>query len=93
LKIVGSKRSMVVGKELEIRRWFSRSHLYSSAFLVTVKYNPHGEAERFTLHGAGWGHGVGLCQIGAAVMATRGFSAEQILRHYFRGIEIKKIYF
>jgi SpoIID/LytB domain protein len=92
LKIVGSKKSMVVGKELEIRRWVSRSHLYSSAFLVTVKYNPHGEAERFTLHGAGWGHGVGLCQIGAAVMATRGFSAEQILRHYFRGVEIQKIY-
>ena len=86
LKIVGSKRSMVVGKELEIRRWLSRSHLYSSAFVVTV------EADRFTLHGAGWGHGVGLCQIGAAVMATRGFSAEEILRHYFRGVEIQKIY-
>jgi len=86
LKIVGSKRSMVVGKELEIRRWLSRSHLYSSAFVVTV------EAERFILHGAGWGHGVGLCQIGAAVMATRGFSAEEILRHYFRGVEIKKVY-
>jgi len=92
LKIVGSKRSMVVGKELEIRRWLSRSHLYSSAFLVTVKYNPHGEVERFILHGAGWGHGVGLCQIGAAVMATRGFSAEEILRHYFQGVEIKRIY-
>jgi stage II sporulation protein D len=92
LKIVGSKRSMTVGKELEIRRWLSRSHLYSSAFLVTVNYNPHGEAERFTFHGAGWGHGVGLCQIGAAVMATQGFSAEEILRHYFRGVEIKKIY-
>jgi stage II sporulation protein D len=92
LKIVGSKRSRVVGKELEIRRWLSRSHLYSSAFLVTIKYNPHGEAERFTLQGAGWGHGVGLCQIGAAVMATRGFSAEEILRHYFRDTEIKKIY-
>jgi SpoIID/LytB domain protein len=50
------------------------------------------EADRFTLHGAGWGHGVGLCQIGAAVMATRGFSAEEILRHYFRGVEIQKIY-
>ena len=86
LKIVGSKRSIVVGKELEIRRWLSRSHLYSSAFLVTV------EAERFIFHGAGWGHGVGLCQIGAAVMATRGFSAEEILRHYFRGVEIQKIY-
>jgi len=86
LKIVGSKRSMVVGKELEIRRWLSRSHLHSSAFIVTV------EGERFIFHGAGWGHGVGLCQIGAAVMATRGFSAEEILKHYFRGVEIKKIY-
>jgi SpoIID/LytB domain protein len=86
LKIVGSKRSMVVGKELEIRRWLSRSHLYSSAFVVTV------EGDRFVFHGAGWGHGVGLCQIGAAVMATKGFSAEEILKHYFRGMEIKKIY-
>jgi SpoIID/LytB domain protein len=86
LRIIGSKRSMVVGKELEIRSWLSRSHLYSSAFIVTV------EGERFTLHGAGWGHGVGLCQIGAAVMATKGFSAEEILRHYFRGVEIKRVY-
>ena len=86
LKIVGSKRSIVVGKELEIRRWLSRSHLYSSAFIVKV------EAGRFTLHGAGWGHGVGLCQIGAAVMATRGFSAEEILKHYFKGIQMKRIY-
>jgi len=92
LKIVGSNKSMVVGKELEIRRWLSKSHLYSSAFVVRVKYNPHGEAERFILHGAGWGHGVGLCQIGAAVMAAQGFSAEKILEHYFRGTEIKKIY-
>jgi SpoIID/LytB domain protein len=86
LHITGSKRSMVVGKELEIRRWFSRTHLYSSAFMVTA------DAERFIFHGAGWGHGVGLCQIGAAVMAIQGFSAEEILRHYFRGVEIKKIY-
>ena len=86
LKIVGSKKSMVVGKELEIRRWLSRSHLYSSAFIVTS------DAERFIFHGAGWGHGVGLCQIGAAVMAIQGFSAEEILRHYFRGTEIRKIY-
>jgi SpoIID/LytB domain protein len=92
LKIVGSKMSMAVGKELEIRRWLSRSHLYSSAFLVKVKYNPKSEAERFTFHGAGWGHGVGLCQIGAAVMSTRGFSAEEILRHYFRGTKIKRVY-
>jgi len=86
LKIVGSKKSMVVGKELEIRRWLSRSHLYSSAFVVTL------EDGRFTFHGAGWGHGVGLCQIGAGVMASLGFRAEGILKHYFRGVEIKKIY-
>jgi SpoIID/LytB domain protein len=86
LKIVGSKRRMIVGKELEIRRWLSRTHLYSSAFVVVY------EANQFTFHGAGWGHGVGLCQIGAAVMATQGFSAEEILKHYFRGVEIKKIY-
>jgi stage II sporulation protein D len=86
LKIVGSKRSMVIGKELEIRRWFSRSHLYSSAFIVTV------ETGRLIFHGAGWGHGVGLCQIGAAVMATKGFSAEEILKHYFRGVQIQRIY-
>jgi SpoIID/LytB domain protein len=86
LRIVGSKRSVVVGKELEIRRWLSRSHLYSSAFIVKP------EARRFVFHGAGWGHGVGLCQIGAAVMATRGFSAEEILNHYFTNVELKKIY-
>ena len=86
LKIVGSHLSVVVGKELEIRRWLSRSHLYSSAFVVTI------EDERFIFRGAGWGHGVGLCQIGAAVMASQGFSAEDILKHYFRGVEIKKIY-
>ena len=86
LRIVGSKRNMVVGKELEVRRWLSRSHLYSSAFIVKV------EGGRFIFHGAGWGHGVGLCQIGAAVMASRGFSAEQILNHYFQEVEIKKVY-
>jgi SpoIID/LytB domain protein len=86
LRIVGSKRSVLVGKELEIRRWLSHSHLYSSAFIVER------QEERFVFHGAGWGHGVGLCQIGAAIMATRGFSAEEILKHYFRGVEIKKIY-
>jgi SpoIID/LytB domain protein len=83
---------MVVGKELEIRRWLSRSHLYSSAFLVKVKQDPRGKAESFTFQGAGWGHGVGLCQIGAAVMASRGFSAEEILKHYFQGAAIEKIY-
>ena len=92
LKIVGSKRAMVVGKELEIRRWLSRSHLYSSAFIVTMEGSSRGKADRFIFHGAGWGHGVGLCQIGAAVMANKGFSAEQILMHYFPGVESRKLY-
>jgi stage II sporulation protein D len=92
LRIVGSKRSIVVGKELEIRRWLSRSHLYSSAFIVKTECNFQGEVERFIFHGAGWGHGVGLCQIGAAVMATKGFIAEDILKHYFPGTQIRNIY-
>ena len=92
LRIVGSKMSMIVGKELEIRRWLSRSHLYSSAFTVAVERNPQGKAEKFVFHGAGWGHGAGLCQIGAAVMASQGSSAEEILKHYFQGVEIRKIY-
>jgi peptidoglycan hydrolase-like amidase len=92
LRIKGSKRSMVVGKELEIRRWLSRSHLYSSAFLVETQSGSHGRIERFIFHGAGWGHGVGLCQIGAAVMAGRGFSAEAILSHYFTGVEERRVY-
>lgn len=86
LKIVGSKRTMIVGKELEIRKWLSRSHLYSSAFVV--ERTLHG----FRLHGAGWGHGVGLCQIGAAVMGERGFNYRQILSHYFKDAEIRSIY-
>ncbi len=92
LRIVGSKRDMVVGKELEIRRWLSRSHLYSSAFIVKAECNTRGDVERFVFHGAGWGHGVGLCQIGAAVMAVKGFTAEEILRHYFPGAELRNIY-
>jgi SpoIID/LytB domain protein len=92
LRIAGSKKTIVVGKELEIRRWLSRSHLYSSAFVVEARRDSRGKIERFILRGAGWGHGVGLCQIGAAVMAGRGFSAEEILKHYFRGAGLKKIY-
>jgi len=88
LKIAGSRKSVIVGKELEIRRWLSRSHLLSSAFTVRKKE----EAGGFVFHGAGWGHGVGLCQIGAAVMADRGFPAAFILKHYFRGAGIQKIY-
>lgn len=86
LKIVGSKRTLTVGKELEIRRWLSPSHLYSSAFAVEKNNG------RFILRGAGWGHGVGFCQIGAAVMAVEGWKAEDIVKHYFKGAELQKLY-
>ncbi len=92
LRITGSKQTIVIGKELEIRRWLSPTHLYSSAFIVSKKDGADGQPDSFTLTGAGWGHGVGLCQIGAAVMAKKGFTAEEILGHYFTGVEIKKIY-
>ena len=92
LKIEGSKRTMIVGKELEIRRWLSPSHLLSSAFVVSKTNASDGSVESFTLAGGGWGHGVGLCQIGAAVMASKGFKAEEILAHYFTGANIKKLY-
>jgi SpoIID/LytB domain protein len=83
----------VIGKELEIRRALSRSHLYSSAFVVrSVQGHLSDYPVRFTLIGAGWGHGVGLCQIGAAVMADRGHTYEEILSHYFRGAEISELY-
>ena len=92
LKIEGSKRTILVGKELEIRRWLSESHLLSSAFVVSKEIGKNGKASRFILHGGGWGHGVGLCQIGAAVMATKGFKAEEILPHYFIGASLRKLY-
>lgn len=90
LKIVGSRKTYVIGKELEIRKTLSSSHLFSSAFVVEKQQN---ETEtRFVLHGAGWGHGVGLCQIGAAVMGSQGFTYEQILNHYFKGASLTKKY-
>jgi len=92
LQIVGTKKTMIVGKELEIRRWLSRSHLYSSAFVVDAKRDANGMPTRFTFYGAGWGHGVGLCQIGAAVMAARGKKAEEIVLHYFPGASVQKLY-
>ncbi len=90
LKIVGDKRTMIIGKELEIRKALSKSHLYSSAFIVQKE--EANEQIKFTLKGAGWGHGVGLCQIGAAVMGANGFDYNAILMHYFRGAELKKRY-
>lgn len=92
LKIVGSKRTITVGKELEIRKWLSNSHLYSSAFIVEKGAVQNVVPAQFTLLGAGWGHGVGLCQIGAAVMAGKGYLYKDILKHYFRNTELKKIY-
>ncbi|MCF0236546.1 MAG: amidase, partial [Bacteroidaceae bacterium] len=93
LKIVGSERSLTVGKELEIRRLLSSSHLYSSAFVVEKgPATSSGAPAHFTLQGAGWGHGVGLCQIGAAVMANEGYDYQQILLHYYRHAEIKNCY-
>jgi len=90
LKIIGSKKTMVIGKELEIRKALSASHLYSSAFIVE-KTVENGYCS-FILHGAGWGHGVGLCQIGAAVMGAKGYSYREILMHYFRGAVLKRLY-
>jgi SpoIID/LytB domain protein len=92
LKVEGTSASVIVGKELEIRRWLSPSHLMSSAFIVSTERNSSGVPSRFTLYGAGWGHGVGLCQIGAAVMAERGCGAEEIIRHYFQGAALVKRY-
>ncbi len=92
LKIIGSRKSLTIGKELEIRRWLSNSHLYSSAFIVEKQRIVHGIPGQFILHGAGWGHGVGLCQIGAAVMVSRGYVHEEILSHYFIDATIEKRY-
>ena len=92
LKIVGTKQTAIVGKELEIRKWLSNSHLYSSAFVADASEMIDDIPQHFTLSGAGWGHGVGLCQIGAAVMGGKGYKYNQILLHYFRGAELKRIY-
>ena len=93
LRITGSKRTMIIGKELEIRRTLSTSHLYSSAFVVeTSEHDGNGIPGRFTLHGAGWGHGVGLCQIGAAVMSAKGYTYDKILSHYFPGATLTNLY-
>lgn len=93
LKIIGTERIMTIGKELEIRRTLSESHLYSSAFVVeTSDENEDGIPGKFTFFGAGWGHGVGLCQIGAAVMADKGYKYEEILEHYYPGAGIESRY-
>ena len=93
LRIVGTEKTFVIGKELEIRRALSDTHLYSSAFVVDrCNIDEKGVPQRFDIIGAGWGHGVGLCQIGAAVMGEEGFDYDAILLHYYQGAEIKKVY-
>jgi stage II sporulation protein D len=82
---------VIIGKELEIRRVLSTTHLYSSAFTVDTEGSPL-RPDAFILHGAGWGHGVGMCQIGAAVMAYRGIGCREILRHYYPGSTLEVAY-
>lgn len=92
LKIVGTLRSVTIGKELEIRRALSESHLFSSAFVIDKTEIAGSVPSEFTITGAGWGHGVGLCQIGAAMMGEKGYSYDKILLHYYRNAEKKKVY-
>ena len=92
LKIIGTKKTIIVGKELEIRRWLSESHLYSSAFFVEKEKLHATIPQKFILKGAGWGHGVGLCQIGAAVMGHKGYAFDEILHHYFKNATLEKRY-
>ena len=92
LKIVGTKKALTIGKELEIRRTLSPSHLYSSAFIVERHDVTDGVPGKFVLRGAGWGHGVGLCQIGAAVMGEKGYNYKEILLHYFINANITTLY-
>ena len=92
LDVVGTHRTIRLGKELTIRRALSESHLYSSCFYIVRERGAAGSITRFRLKGAGWGHGVGLCQVGATVMAQLGFDYKQILRHYYKGAELVKLY-
>ena len=92
LKISGTKKTLIIGKELEIRRVLSKTHLYSSAFVVDKQDINGSIPGKFIISGAGWGHGVGLCQIGAAVMGNLGYRFDEILLHYFKGARLKKIY-
>ena len=93
LLIKGDKNELIVGKELEIRKWLSKTHLYSSAFVIEKLYKHNTLLPySFKLKGAGWGHGVGLCQIGAAVMSIDGFSVDEILHHYFNQSNLNVLY-
>jgi SpoIID/LytB domain protein len=90
LKIVGTKHTETIGKELKIRLWLSKSCLYSSWFEIEKTINPSTHKPiNFLFTGHGWGHGAGLCQIGAAVMASEGKTYEEILSYYYRNSELK----
>lgn len=90
MQIIGSRDNTIVNKELQIRRILGG--LKSSMFIVDIQRDSSGNPTSFTLHGGGWGHGVGMCQAGAEGMALRGFTCPQILEHYFSGTAIKKLY-
>lgn len=92
LKVEGTKKTLIIGKELEIRKFLSPSHLYSAAIVIEKVGEDKGLPKKFIIHGAGWGHGVGLCQIGAAVMAAKGYMFDEILLHYFSDVKLKRIY-
>jgi SpoIID/LytB domain protein len=92
LKIVGTLQTLIIGKELEIRRVLSPTHLFSAALVVDRLQIEEGVPGRFRILGAGWGHGVGMCQIGAAVMGSQGYQYNEILKHYYDGASIEKMY-
>lgn len=92
INLVGQKKTLKIGKELEIRRVLSKSHLYSSCFYVEKEIGAAGKVQQFILKGAGWGHGVGLCQVGATVMAMKNIPYSKILEHYYQNIDLVKLY-
>jgi len=92
MDIVGSKKNIRIGKELQIRRALSEAHLYSACFIIEREKDAAGSVTQFHLIGAGWGHGVGLCQVGATVMAQQGFTYREILAHYYQNSKLKKLY-
>jgi SpoIID/LytB domain protein len=91
IELVGTKKTVKIGKELAIRRALSKTHLYSACFYVEKKIQD-GKVTHFILKGAGWGHGVGYCQVGATIMAQKGFSYQKILAHYFKQSELVRLY-
>jgi stage II sporulation protein D len=88
IQVIGSRASL----ELNGYRVINALGLKDTLFTLTREHNPDGSVSHFTFHGRGWGHGVGLCQIGAFGMAKAGRSYEEILKHYYQGVEIRKAY-